>query len=82
MFDGLCLIGMLGSFWLFMTALNDSIDLVQQKSDERRERYRKQAYAAKRQQWQINQNRRALWEEIANDRNKRRYIKRSSWCNS
>ena len=70
MFDGLCLIGMLGSFWLFMTALNDSIDLVQQKSDERRERYRKQAYAAKRQQWQINQNRRALWEEIANDRNK------------
>jgi len=68
MYNGLVLIATLGSFSLFMCALNDSIELVERKTEERRELYRKQAYAAKKQQWLINQNRRTLWEEY-NDNN-------------
>ena len=69
MYNGLVLIACLGSFSLFMCALNDSIDLVEQKSEERREQYRRQAYAAKKQQWIINQNRRTLGEDYSNDNN-------------
>lgn len=69
MFETLATLGMLGSFWLFMTALNDSIELVEQKSEERREEYRQRAYAQKRKEWTINQNRRKLWAEVENENN-------------
>ena len=69
MLNGLTLVATLGSFWLFLCAINDTVELQEQKSEQRREEYRKKIYAAKRQQWQINENRRALWAEVTNNDN-------------
>lgn len=65
MLNGLTLIAALGSFGLFMCALNDSVELAERKSEERREATRQKVYAKKRVEWQKNQNRRELWEEYA-----------------
>lgn len=69
MFETLSTIGMLASFYLFLAALNDTLELNDQKSEERREKYRKRAYAQKRKEWTINQNRRKLWAEVENENN-------------
>ena len=65
MLNGLTLIATLGSLFLFLCALSEAIDLEEQKSQEKREEIRKAVYAAKRQQWIKNQNRRELWQEVA-----------------
>ena len=63
-FDGLCFIALLLATWLFLTAINDTIELGNKQTEERRESFRKAAYAAKRQQWKKSQNRRELWEAL------------------
>ena len=63
-FEGLCFLALLLCAWLFLTAIDDAIELDKQKTEERRESLRQKAYAAKRQQWIKNQNRRELWQEV------------------
>ena len=63
-FDGLCMLALILAVWLFMTAIDDIIELDKQKSNERREKQRIAAYANLRKKWLIRKNRRELWQEV------------------
>ena len=63
-FDGLCMLALILAVWLFMTAIDDIIELDKQKTNERREKQRIAAYAKLRAKWLIRKNRRELWQEV------------------
>lgn len=64
MLDGLTFVAALGGVWLFLTAINDSIELEKIKTEERRDKIRKRVYAEKRKEQAIKVNRRNLWAEV------------------
>lgn len=63
-FDGLCMLALILAVWLFMTAIDDIIELDKRKTNERREKQRIAAYANLRKKWLIRKNRRELWQEV------------------
>ena len=63
-FDGLCMLALILAVWLFMTAIDDIIELDKRKMNERREKQRIAAYANLRKKWLIRKNRRELWQEV------------------
>ena len=66
-FNGLCFIALMLCLWLIATGINDVIELDNQKTEERREKYRQAAYAKQRQLRTIRQNRDTLWQEVSHD---------------
>lgn len=63
-FNGLCFIALMLCLWLIATGINDVIELGNQKTDERREKYRQIAYAAMHKERTVKMNREKLWEEM------------------
>ena len=63
-FNGLCFIAVMLSAWLIATGINDAIELNEQKTTERRERYRGRAFAEMDRKRMLKQNRNALWQEV------------------
>ena len=60
-FEGLCFIALLLAVYLIGVSVNDIIELDNQKTDERREALRQEAYARTRREATIKQNRENLW---------------------
>lgn len=60
-FEGLCFIALLLAVYLIGVSINDVIELDNQKSEERRETLRQEAYARTRREATIKQNRENLW---------------------
>lgn len=67
MINGLTVTATMLSLWLFMCALNDSIDIAEHRSEERREQARQRAYARKRVEWTIHRNRDSLWADYTKE---------------
>lgn len=67
-FNGLCFIALMLCLWLIATGINDVIELDNQKTEERREKYRQIAYAAMHKERTVKMNREKLWEENVNVR--------------
>ena len=65
-FNGLCFIALMLCGWLIATGINDVIELDNQKTEERREKYRQIAYAAMHKDRTVKMNREKLWEENVN----------------
>ena len=63
-FNGLCFIALMLCGWLIATGINDVIELDNQKTEERREKYRQIAYAAMHKERTVKMNREKLWEEM------------------
>ena len=63
-FNGLCFIALMLCGWLIATGINDVIELDNQKTEERREKYRQLAYAAMHKERTVKMNREKLWEEM------------------
>ena len=63
-FNGLCFIALMLCLWLIATGVNDAIELDNQKTEERREKYRQLAYAAMHKERTLKMNREKLWEEM------------------
>lgn len=66
-FNGLCFIALMLCLWLIATGINDVIELDNQKDDERREKYRRIAYAKQRELRTIKGNRESLWADISKE---------------
>ena len=62
-FEGLCFIALLLAVFLIGVGINDAIELDNQKTDERREAFRQEAYARTRRAATIKQNRENLWRD-------------------
>ena len=62
-FEGLCFIALLLAVFLIGVGINDAIELDNQKTDERREAFRQEAYARTRREATIKQNRENLWRD-------------------
>lgn len=62
MYEGLIFLAMLLFAALMMRLAAEILNLGEIITDERREKYRKLAYAQKRKDWTIKGNRRKLWE--------------------
>lgn len=63
-FNGLCFIALMLCLWLIATGINDVIELDNQKTEERREKYRQLAYADMCRERTKKMNREKLWEEM------------------
>jgi hypothetical protein len=63
-FNGLCFIALMLCGWLIATGINDAIELGEQKTQERRARYRGIAFADMAKKRQIKGNREKLWREV------------------
>ena len=66
-FNGLCFIALMLCLWLIATGINDVIELDNQKTEERREKYRQAAYAKQRRLRVIKGNRESLWADISKE---------------
>lgn len=66
-FNGLCFIALMLCLWLIATGINDVIERDNQKTEERREKYRQIAYAKQRQLKVIKGNRESLWADISKE---------------
>lgn len=62
-FEGLCFIALLLAVYLIGVSINDIVELDNQKTDERREAFRQEAYARTRRAATIKRNREQLWRE-------------------
>lgn len=63
-FNGLCFIALMLCGWLIATGINDAIELNEQKTQERRARYRGVAFADMAKKRQKKNNREELWREV------------------
>lgn len=64
MLNGLTLIATLGSLFLFLCALSDAIEFENQKTEARRELFRKAAFAEKQKERTKKENRENLWRNF------------------
>lgn len=63
MINGLTLFCTFLALWLILVGINDCIELDEQATEERREAFRQEAYAAMSRERIKKQNREKLWEE-------------------
>lgn len=52
------------ALWLILVGIDDCIQLDEQATEERREAFRQEAYAAMHRERTVKMNRAVLWEEV------------------
>ena len=63
-FDVLLALAAMLLLWLVLCDISEVRAIDERKTEERREKYRQLAYAAKRRERAVKQNRAVLWEEV------------------
>ena len=63
-FEELCFLSGILLVWLIICDIHEVVKLDEITTKERRERFRKRAYAAMRRERTVKQNRAVLWEEV------------------